>query len=75
MVADTYGVVLVSPSQLVEEEMRRNPTIARTLRANGGQLLMLDAIPDDILLRLIDVRLRQPDCRRNGWVLDGFPQT
>lgn len=31
-------------------------------------------IPDDILIRVIDQRLSQSDCRVNGWVLDGFPQ-
>lgn len=31
-------------------------------------------VPDEIILRLIDSRLRQSDCRVNGWVLDGFPE-
>jgi adenylate kinase len=31
-------------------------------------------IPDEILLRAVDKRLKQSDCRVNGWVLDGFPQ-
>ena len=33
-----------------------------------------EPIPDEIILRLVDARLRQSDCRVNGWVLDGFPE-
>ena len=32
-------------------------------------------MPDEILLRLVDDRIRQSDCRLNGWILDGFPDT
>ena len=32
-------------------------------------------VPDEILLRVIDARLNKSDCRVNGWVLDGFPQS
>ena len=72
MVADTFGCVLVSPDQLVFEEGGRDPQVSRRYR---GDIQKLNEIPDDVLLRLIDVRLRQPDCRMNGWVLDGFPST
>ena len=34
-----------------------------------------ESIPDEIILRLVDDRLRQSDCRVNGWILDGFPET
>lgn len=34
-----------------------------------------EAVPDEIILRLVDARLQQSDCRVNGWVLDGFPET
>jgi len=33
-----------------------------------------ERIPDDIILRLVDNRLKKSDCRVNGWVLDGFPE-
>lgn len=32
-------------------------------------------VPDEIVLTLVEQRLRQSDCRVNGWVMDGFPQT
>jgi len=32
-------------------------------------------VPDSIVIPLIEQRLKQSDCRVNGWILDGFPQT
>ena len=32
-------------------------------------------VPDSILTPLIDQRLKQTDCRMNGWILDGCPTT
>lgn len=66
-----YGLVLVSPMNLLNEESKRIPAIKIKVQE------ALDAgrdIPDEILLRAIDKRLKQSDCRLNGWVLDGFPQ-
>jgi adenylate kinase len=31
-------------------------------------------VPDELLIALVDERLKQPDCRR-GFILDGFPRT
>lgn len=32
-------------------------------------------IPDEIIVRLVLDRLRQPDCQQRGWILDGYPRT
>ncbi|XP_061749779.1 adenylate kinase 8 isoform X2 [Nerophis ophidion] len=32
-------------------------------------------VPDELLVRLIQERLKQTDCFNQGWVLDGLPQT
>lgn len=72
IIADTFGLVHVSPQELVMVEAEKNPGIKLKIKdaiESGAQ------IPDDIMLRLVDARLRQSDCRVNGWILDGFPQT
>jgi adenylate kinase len=33
-----------------------------------------EEIPDEVVLRQVDARLKESDCQVNGWVLDGFPQ-
>ena len=69
--ADTFGLVNVSPMELLKAEAERNLGIKLKVRES---LEKGDPIPDEIILRLIDARLRQSDCRVNGWVLDGFPE-
>lgn len=55
----------------MEAEAKRNPIVSR--KVQEAQAAGKD-IPDDVLLRIIDERINQSDCRVNGWVLDGFPQ-
>jgi len=31
-------------------------------------------VPDDIIIDLVRERLNKPDCRINGWILEGCPQ-
>jgi len=71
VLANTFGVVNVSPMELLKAEAERNPGIKLKVRES---LEKGDPIPDEIMLRLVDARLRQSDCRVNGWVLDGFPE-
>ena len=70
--ADSFGLVLVSPFELLREEIKRNPPIRTRITA---ALEKGEPVPDDILLRLVDARLKKTDCCVNGWVLDGFPET
>ena len=71
-VADAFGLVLISPQKILRAEAENNPPIKIKLQeaAENGT-----PIPDEIILRLLEVRLRKSDCRINGWVLDGFPET
>ena len=32
-------------------------------------------VPDDIVIDLVRDRLERPDCRTNGWILEGCPMT
>ena len=57
---------------LLKNEFQSNPGIKQLVQAS---LESGNAAPDDIILRLVDARLQQSDCRVNGWVLDGFPET
>jgi adenylate kinase family enzyme len=37
------------------------------------QKLTLLVVPDDVVIDLVNERLSKPDCRLNGWILDGRP--
>ena len=30
-------------------------------------------VPDELIIPLIEARLKQSDCKVNGWVMEGFP--
>lgn len=62
----------MSPAKLVRDEQETNPAVK--IRVQQA-LEKGEEIPDEVVLRLIDARLKQSDCIVNGWVLDGFPQT
>jgi adenylate kinase family enzyme len=32
-----------------------------------------EPLPDDIIIDLVRDRLERPDCRMNGWILEGCP--
>jgi adenylate kinase len=34
-----------------------------------------ELVPDDLIIGLVAERLGQEDCRKQGWLLDGFPRT
>ena len=58
--------------QLLKQEIQNNP--------ENGKIIVEctkkgDPIPDEICNYLIEQRLRQSDCRVNGWVLEGFPES
>ena len=71
-IADAFGLINISPTKILNAEAERNPPIKMKVRQaveNG------EPIPDEIILRLVDERIRKSDCQVNGWVLDGFPDT
>ena len=69
--AKQYGLTNVNVNVLVKDETRRNPAIKRRIEVcrDAG-----DPIPNEILLRIVEDRLKCSDCRMNGGVLDGFPE-
>ena len=56
---------------LIKNELAKNPSLAIKISACMSEGKM---VPDDIVTPLIVKRINEPDCKINGWVLDGFPQ-
>ena len=71
IISKRFGLVHVSARGLIKEEVARKPELAKVITAamNDGKL-----VPASIIIPLVEQRLKQSDCRVNGWVLDGFPQ-
>src|SRR4051794_16455251 len=72
VIANRYGLVHVCTRSLLKHEVNRNPSVGQIISQclDSGNL-----VPDSIVLSLVEQRLKQSDCRVNGWILDGFPQT
>ena len=83
--ASKYNFMAINVKQLVQREKLTDSNIARRIK---GKLFYEaetknelgyekdgEDIPNDIILKLIDMRLREDDCISNGWVLYGITGT
>ena len=65
------GIPHLSTGEMLRQAIEEGTEVGRLSQAyiDSGKL-----VPDEIVLRIMDERLDQPDCRR-GYLLDGFPRT
>jgi len=69
--AARYGAPLIYPGALLRAAAYDQPT---ALGAEARRYLdSTRVVPDDFMMKLVLERVRQEDCRRRGWVMDGFP--
>lgn len=71
MLQEREGIPQISTGDMLRQAMVEGTALGRKANTyvDRGEL-----VPDDVMIELIDERLRQPDTRR-GFVLDGFPRT
>lgn len=65
-------MVNICVKDLLKHEIHNNPENGKIISHcfDTGE-----AVPDHIVNPLVEHRLKQSDCRVNGWILDGFPET
>lgn len=66
-VAKQFGLVHVDVADLVRKHQEASGLIIEDVA--------LELLSDEELCGLVGARLNQADCKRKGWVLDGFPLT
>ncbi|HUO99898.1 MAG TPA: adenylate kinase [Rhizomicrobium sp.] len=68
---DTRGLKQLSTGDMLRAAVDSGSEIGREAKRimDAGRL-----VPDDVMIRMIDERIGQPDCK-NGVILDGFPRT
>lgn len=72
LLANKYGLILVAMTELVEDLISKKTDIGKIAKEyikNGMP------IPEKLLIEMVRERLNATDCRTNGWILDGFPNT
>jgi adenylate kinase len=69
--AREWGVPQVATGDMLREQMAAGTALGREAKQyyDKGEL-----VPDDVILRMVADRFRQPDAA-NGFLLDGFPRT
>lgn len=72
-IQECTGAVHLKMEEIIEGQIHRDAIYAKQLR--GQTMYAGQAFDDDALVKLLHRRLQDPDCRRNGWVLENFPQT
>jgi len=70
--ASRYGLVYISSSQLLKDQVERKTELGRQIAHLMSQG---DLVPDQIMTDLLQGRLEETDCKVNGWVADGYPKT
>lgn len=70
LIAEQFGLVLVSVRDLLEKHAKEFPEIGQMIKR---QFIAGNPVPDNIINSLVEDRMKQTDCQLNGWVLEGYP--
>jgi adenylate kinase len=68
--ADQFGLINVSVRELVKEKMKETADLSQIIKSS---MVAGKRLPDEIVNTLIAERLESPDCKVNGWIIEGFP--
>uniref|UniRef100_A0A0G4GRD5 Adenylate kinase n=1 Tax=Chromera velia CCMP2878 TaxID=1169474 RepID=A0A0G4GRD5_9ALVE len=70
--SEVFGLVHVHPDEAVADAEGRGTDPGKEAKAVKQKG---EPLSDETIVAAIRERLEQPDCEKNGWVLDGFPLT
>lgn len=62
----------ISMGDILREEMKNNTPLGQEVKRyveSGG------LVPDEVVTRIIENKLKEPDIAKRGYLLDGFPRT
>lgn len=70
-IVERYHIPQISTGDILRAAVKEATVLGKQAKAfmEKGQL-----VPDDVVIGIIDERLRAPDCQA-GFILDGFPRT
>lgn len=71
LLSEDLAIPQISTGDLFRFNMKENTPLGLKAKGfvNSGKL-----VPDDLVLEMVDDRVKQPDCK-NGYLLDGVPRT
>jgi len=68
---ELYGSVQISTGDILRSAVQEGTTLGKKAKE---YMERGDLVPDSIIMGMMEVRLKEPDCK-NGFILDGFPRT
>eukprot|EP00899_Mesostigma_viride_P025694 jgi/Mesvir1/6309/Mv03170-RA.1 len=71
-IVQKYGLVHISAGDLLRAEVALGTEAGKTAKKymDAGNL-----VPDEVVVTMVKSRLAQEDCRKKGWLLDGYPRS
>jgi len=71
-IRERYGVVHLSTGDMLRAAVAAQTDVGKQAKEymDSGML-----VPDEVIIGVVKERLDQPDCKKDGWLLDGFPRT
>jgi len=70
IIKEKYGVIHLSTGDMLRAAVATDPTNPAKTFMDSGKL-----VPDDFIIKIVKDRLNEDDCKKKGWILDGFPRT
>lgn len=72
LLKESLGVLHISTGDIFREEMKNNTALGKEIKGyiDKGQL-----VPDEVVTRIIESRLKADSKVKEGFLLDGFPRT
>ncbi len=71
MIMDHYHIPQISTGDILRTAVKQGTALGQKAKASMD---MGHLVPDEVVIGIIDERLRTPDCKP-GFILDGFPRT
>jgi adenylate kinase len=71
MLTDYDGSVQISTGDILRNAVKAGSDLGKKAQ---GYMERGELVPDDLIMDIMGVRLKEPDCER-GFILDGFPRT
>ena len=71
MLIDAYHIPQISTGDILREAVKKGSPLGREAKTHMDQGSL---VPDSLVIRIIEERLREVDCTR-GFILDGFPRS
>ncbi len=68
--ADQFGLINISVRDLVKEKMKETADLSQIIKSS---MVSGKRLPDEIVNTLIAEKLESPECKVNGWVIEGIP--